>query len=39
MMKLFLDTNVIIDFILERPQFYQPAAMILSYASEHKIQI
>ena len=27
-MKLFLDTNVLIDFILERPLFYQPAAMI-----------
>ena len=39
MMKLFLDTNVIIDFILERPLFYQPAAMIVSYAAEHKIKI
>lgn len=38
-MKFFLDTNVLIDFILERPQFYQPAAMIVSYAAEHKIKI
>lgn len=38
-MIFFLDTNVLIDFILERPQFYQPAAMIVSYAAEHKIKI
>lgn len=38
-MKLFLDTNVLIDFILERPQFYQPAAMIVSYAAEHRINL
>ena len=36
-MKLFLDTNVLIDFILERPLFYQPAAMIVSLAAERKI--
>lgn len=30
-MKLFLDTNVLIDFIMERPLFYD-AAMIVSYA-------
>jgi len=38
-MKLFLDTNVLIDFILERPLFYQPAAMIVSYAAERKIEV
>ena len=38
-MKLFLDTNVLIDFILERPLFYQPAAMIVSLAAERKIVI
>ena len=38
-MKLFLDTNVLIDFILERPLFYQPAAMIVSLADERKIDI
>ena len=38
-MKLFLDTNVLIDFILERQPFYQAAAMIISYAVEDKIQI
>lgn len=38
-MKLFLDTNVLIDFILERLLFYQPAAMIVSLAAERKIDI
>lgn len=38
-MKLFLDTNVLIDFILERPLFYQPAAMVVSLAAERKIDI
>ena len=38
-MKLFLDTNVLIDFILERPLFYQPVAMIVSYAAERKIEV
>ena len=38
-MKLFLDTNVLIDFILERQPFYQAAAMIISYAEENKVQI
>ena len=38
-MKLFLDTNVLIDFILEGPLFYQPAAMIVSLAAERKIDI
>lgn len=38
-MKLFLDTNVLIDFILERPLFYNAAAMIVSYAFEKKVSI
>ena len=38
-MKLFLDTNVLIDFILERQPFYQAAAMIISYAEENRVQI
>lgn len=38
-MKLFLDTNVLIDFILERPPFYPAAAMIMSYAFEGKVGI
>lgn len=38
-MKLFLDTNVLIDFILERPAFYLPTAMIVSFAVEGKIEL
>lgn len=38
-MKLFLDTNILIDFILERPQFYPASAMIMSLAVERKIDI
>lgn len=38
-MKLFLDANILIDFIMERPQFYSAAAMIVSYAVEEKIKI
>jgi len=38
-MKLFLDTNVLIDFILERPKFYPPAAMIISFAAEGKVKV
>ncbi len=38
-MKLFLDTNVLIDFILERPKFYPAAATIISYAVEDKVKI
>ena len=38
-MKLFLDTNVLIDFILERQPFYQAAAMTISYAEENRVQI
>lgn len=38
-MKLFLDTNVLIDFILERPAFYLPTAMIVSLAVEGKIEL
>lgn len=38
-MKLFLDTNVLVDFILERPKFYPPAAMVISYAFEGRVKI
>lgn len=38
-MKLFLDTNVLIDFILERPKFYPAAATIISFAAEGKVEI
>ena len=38
-MKLFLDTNVLIDFLLERAPFYEAAAMIISYAAEKRISV
>ena len=38
-MKLFLDTNVLIDFILERPKFYPAAATIISFAAEEKVKV
>ncbi len=37
-MKIFLDTNVLIDFFLERAPFYPAAAMIFSYALERKVE-
>lgn len=37
-MKLFLDTNVLIDFILQRQPFYSAAAMIVSYAIDGKVE-
>ena len=38
-MKLFLDANVLIDFILERQSFYPASATIISYAEEGRIEI
>ena len=38
-MKIFLDTNVLIDFILERPQFYPAAAMIVSLAKNNSTSV
>lgn len=38
-MKIFLDTNVLIDFILERAPFYHAAAMIISCAVDRKLDI
>lgn len=38
-MKIFLDTNVLIDFILERNPFYSAAAMIVSCAVDRKVDI
>ncbi len=39
MKKVFLDTNVIIDFLGERENFYEPAAKILTLADKKKIKI
>lgn len=37
--KLFLDTNVILDLLGERQQFYEPAAKILSLADKGQINL
>jgi len=39
MKKIFLDTNIIIDFLGERENFYEPAAKILTLADKKKIKI
>lgn len=39
MQKLFLDTNIIIDFLGEREGFYEPAAKLMTLADQKKIQI
>ena len=39
MQKIFLDTNIVLDFLGEREGFYEPAAKILTLADQKKIQI
>ena len=39
MQKIFLDTNIILDFLGEREGFYLPSARILTLADQNKIQI
>lgn len=39
MQKIFLDTNIVIDFLGEREGFYESAAKILTLADQKKIQI
>ncbi len=39
MQKIFLDTNIILDFLGERNGFYLPAAKILTLADFNKIKI
>ena len=39
MQKIFLDTNIVIDFLGERANFYQPSAKILTLADQKKIEI
>lgn len=38
-MRLFLDTNILIDFLLERQPFYPASAMIVSCAMEGKTEM
>lgn len=39
MQKIFLDTNIILDFLGERENFYEPSAKILTLADQKKIKI
>lgn len=39
MQKVFLDTNIVIDFLGERQEFYEAAAKVLSLADKKKIKI
>ncbi|MGN6400782.1 MAG: type II toxin-antitoxin system VapC family toxin [Flavisolibacter sp.] len=39
MQQLFLDTNVVIDFLADRKPFSIPAARIFNYSSESKINL
>lgn len=36
MQKVFLDTNIVIDFLGERVPFYTPAALVLTLADRKK---
>ncbi|MBX2922833.1 MAG: PIN domain-containing protein [Chitinophagaceae bacterium] len=39
MERIFLDTNIIIDFLGERENVYEPAAKILTLADKKKIKV
>ncbi|KIA89554.1 type II toxin-antitoxin system VapC family toxin [Kaistella jeonii] len=39
MQRIFLDTNIVIDFLGERDGFYEPAAKIMTLADHKKIKI
>ncbi len=39
MKKIFLDTNIILDFLGERDGFYKASAKILTLADQKKIQV
>lgn len=39
MRKVFLDTNIILDFLGERETFYEPAAKVVTLADIKKIKI
>lgn len=39
MQKVFLDTNIVIDFLGERENFYEPAGKILTLADKKKIKV
>lgn len=39
MQKIFLDTNIVIDFLGERESFYKPAARLMTLSDKKKIQL
>lgn len=39
MQKVFLDVNIVIDFLGERDNFYKPAAKVLTLADKKKIKV
>ena len=39
MQRIFLDTNIVIDFLGEREGFYEPAAKIMTLADHKKIKV
>ena len=39
MQKIFLDTNIVIDFLGERENFYQASAKVMTLADKKKIKI
>lgn len=39
MQKVFLDTNIVIDFLGERVPFYEPAAKLMTLADKKKIRL
>lgn len=38
-MKCFIDTNVLIDFLLQRQPFYEPAAALLTMADDGRLEV
>ena len=39
MQKIFLDTNIVIDFLGEREQFYEASAKIVTLADQKKVKV
>ncbi len=39
MQRIFLDTNIILDFLGEREKFYKPAAKVMTLADKKQIEI
>lgn len=39
MQKIFLDTNIVVDFLGEREGFYEPAARVLTLADQKKVKV